>query len=437
MRFVCLDFESYFADDFTLSKMTTESYIRDPRFIAHGAAVKWSANHDAKWYDEPELRFVLAQEDWSDVFMIHHHAQFDGLILSHHYDVHPKMFGDTLAMARLLIGNHISVSLESVRKHFGIPPKTTPYNLFKNKHWNELTQHERSLVADGACDEVESIWKIFNILLKDMPREEIEIVDITTKMFTEPCLRADLPMLAQVWTSENDNKAKRLADLNVATADLQSADRFAALLRACGVEPETKESTKGNVIYAFAKTDEWMRDLLEHPNERVRTLAEARIGAKSTLLQTRAETLGFSGRRGALPVYLRYCGAHTTRWSGGDGCLTADTKVIIYDWQKGLTEKRIVDILLDDLVWDGEEFVTHGGVAFRGFQEVITHDGITGTTEHVIFSRKGEISLARAHEKRTRILDCPAPTDRDVGIAARSEHYPYSMPLQMRNREGG
>ena len=40
MRFVVLDFETYFADDFTLSKMSTEAYIRDPRFVAHGAAIK-------------------------------------------------------------------------------------------------------------------------------------------------------------------------------------------------------------------------------------------------------------------------------------------------------------------------------------------------------------------------------------------------------------
>ncbi len=63
-----------------------------------------------------------------------------------------------------------------------------------------------------------------------------------------------------------------------------------------------------------------MRELLEHDSERVRTLAEARLGEKSTLMQTRAATLGWMATRGPMPVYLRYCGAHTTRWSGGDGC---------------------------------------------------------------------------------------------------------------------
>ncbi len=234
------------------------------------------------------------------------------------------MFGCTLSMARLLLGNHISVSLDSVRKQFGLPAKVTPYNLFKNKHWDELDANTRTLIAEGAIDEVESIWKLFNILGKDFPREEYGVIDSTIKMFTEPVLRGDLDMLGKIWSDEATAKAKRMAELNVTEADLQSADRFAQLLRDEGVEPEMKPGkAKANgeekLIYAFAKTDQFMRDLQEDDNDRIRTLAEARLGAKSTLMQTRAETLGWMARRGPMPVYLRVYGAHTTRDSGGDG----------------------------------------------------------------------------------------------------------------------
>src|SRR6202453_2740375 len=143
MRPVVLDFETYFGDDYTLSKMTTEAYIRDPRFEAHGAAIKWDKSTSAVWYDQRELAYVLKEEDWSDVFLICHHSQFDGLILSHHYDIHPAMFGCTLSMARLLLGNHLSVSLDAVRKHFGMPSKINPYGLFKDKRWEELTPRAR------------------------------------------------------------------------------------------------------------------------------------------------------------------------------------------------------------------------------------------------------------------------------------------------------
>lgn len=320
MKIVVADWESRFdSKSYTLSKMSTENYIRDPRFEAHGCAIKWSPDQKAVWYSRHQISGVLAQVDWSYVFMIHHHAQFDSFIENHHYNVHPKMIGCTLSMARLMLGNHLSASLEAVRRHYGIPSKLTPYSAFDGKRWDELTPAVQHQIGVGACDEVESIFIIFQKLMADgFPVEELEVIDTTVRMFSEPCLRADAELLAQVWEREAVLKQQRMAELNVTEADLQSSERFAQLLRDEGMEPEQKEGKNGP-IYAFAKTDQFMRDLCEHDNERVRTLAEARLGAKSTLMQTRAETLGWMASRGPMPVYLRYCGAHTTRWSGGDG----------------------------------------------------------------------------------------------------------------------
>jgi len=45
MSFVTLDFETYYAKDFSLSRMTTEEYIRDPRFEVIGVSVKI----DVRW----------------------------------------------------------------------------------------------------------------------------------------------------------------------------------------------------------------------------------------------------------------------------------------------------------------------------------------------------------------------------------------------------
>ncbi len=84
MRPVVFDAETYFdrKSGYSLSAkgMTQESYTRDARFEAHGAAIKWTPTTPAVWYDERELRWQLQNEDWSDVFLICHHAQFDGLI---------------------------------------------------------------------------------------------------------------------------------------------------------------------------------------------------------------------------------------------------------------------------------------------------------------------------------------------------------------------
>jgi hypothetical protein len=318
MRPVVLDCETFFDKDYTLSKLSTEAYVRDQRFEPHGAAIKWSSDEPAVWYDAVWLRENLAKLDWSDVFLVCHHAHFDGLILAHHYGVRPAKWGDTLSMARLLLGNHVSASLDSVRQHFGIANKSTPYNLFRGKHWRELDPNTQWLVAHGACDEVESIWKIFGLLARDFPLEEYEVVDATIRMFTEPVLRADTDLLARIWQNEATLKCERFQALGIEESQVQSSEQFAALLRAMNVEPETKLNGGGKPIYAFAKTDPFMESLLNDEDDDVRLLAEARIGAKSTIVQTRAATLGWMASRGGMCVYLQCYGAHTTRWSGGD-----------------------------------------------------------------------------------------------------------------------
>jgi len=38
MNLLAIDFETYYAKDYSLSKLTTEEYIRDPRFEVIGVA---------------------------------------------------------------------------------------------------------------------------------------------------------------------------------------------------------------------------------------------------------------------------------------------------------------------------------------------------------------------------------------------------------------
>jgi len=316
MNIVTLDLETYFGSDYTLSKMTTEAYVRDPRFEALGCGIRWL---DGQTYWCPGDKFAehIGKVDWSDIAILCHHAHFDGLILSHHYGVKPHAWLDTLSMARLLLGNHLSVGLGALSAHYGLAAKTVPYELFKGRRWSELSLGVQQAVADGALRDVALTWEIFNKLIVDFPPEELAVVDATIRLFTEPTLVGDVEALGKVWTDEAQKKREIIASLGTDAASLQSPDKFAALLRAEGVEPEIKAGKNGS-IFAFAKTDQFMKDLLEDENDRVRTLAEARLGVRSTIDQTRAERLGFMAGRGALPVYLGYAAAHTTRWGGGD-----------------------------------------------------------------------------------------------------------------------
>ena len=166
VNIVTLDFESYYSDDYTLSKMTTESYIRDPRFEAHGCAIRFPTTSTTDWWDGSELKSVFSDIDWSKTAVLAHHAQFDGLILSHHYGIKPAFWFDTLSMARLILGNHLSVGLDSLAKHFGLAGKKIDYSSFKGKHWGDMSESTRQMLAAGCCHDVEITWCLFEKIIR-------------------------------------------------------------------------------------------------------------------------------------------------------------------------------------------------------------------------------------------------------------------------------
>lgn len=301
--------------------MTTESYIRDPRFEALGCGLLfvYPGEHPHRtWVDGPKLPGMFASIDWSSTAVLAHHAQFDGLILSHHYGIKPRFWYDTLSMARLVLGTHLSVGLDSLSKHFGLQAKTVPYNEFRGKRFADLGRDLLGRLASGCLHDCSLTLEIFRRLAQHFPAEEYQTVDTTIRMFTEPVLEGDIDLLGEIWMEEEKRRRSLLDELGASAKEIGSDATFTALLQAEGVEVEYKAGKNGP-IPAFAKTDPFMEELLEDANPRISSLAAARLGIKSTIDQSRAERFGYMATRGPLPVYLRYCGAHTTRWSGGDG----------------------------------------------------------------------------------------------------------------------
>ena len=73
------------------------------------------------------------------------------------------------------------------------------------------------------------------------------------------------------------------------------------------------------MIPALAKNDEGMMALVDDDNPLVSAAASARIGVKSTLLETRLAAFMRAGNAcgGKLPVPIRYCVADTTGRDSG------------------------------------------------------------------------------------------------------------------------
>jgi DNA polymerase len=315
-----LDFETYYDKDYSLSKMTTEEYVRDRRFEVIGLAIKKN-DKATKWIvDGDQLSRLLSHINFSDSAILCHNTMFDGAILSWRYGVKPKVWFDTMCMSRALHGIETSASLKAVAERYGVGVKGTEVNNAKGKRQTDFTEQELAGYGGYAKNDVDLTYKLFTMMGRVFPRQELKLIDLTLRMFIEPTLDLDIDLLEQHLEDVKDRKDKLLRDANVTDKkDLMSNPKFAALLKGVGVEPPMKISpTTNKQTYAFAKSDEGFKALQEHDDDRVQSLVAARLGSKSTLEETRTERFIDIYKRGLLPVPVRYYAAHTGRWGGAD-----------------------------------------------------------------------------------------------------------------------
>lgn len=342
MDIITLDFETFYGDDYTLSKLTTEAYVRDPRFetILCGFLIN---GRDGFWVPGPDVPKALADLRLDKRAVLAHHAHFDGLILSHHYGVRPKLWFDTLGMARALYGQHGRLSLAALAQRWGIGQKGGEVVLAKNMRLRDFAPPVLARYGAYCINDCALEWGGFNIMAPEFSRREFELNDRVVRMFTEPRLKLDGQVLQDYATMLRVEKTTLMLEAGVQESDLMSNDKFAECLRDLGIEPPMKISPtwmkdprpagvpedqggKGmaKMTWAFAKSDAEMQELQEHPDERVQVLVEARLKNKTTIAEKGALRLIGMESRGLATVYLKYSGAAGThRLSGGD----------LFNWQ--------------------------------------------------------------------------------------------------------
>lgn len=321
---ITIDFETYWDKEFSLSKMTMEAYIRDPRFEIIGFCIK-KDDGPIQWVpgnSKAQMKRILHQYNVPDEVCVAHNAAFDMAIMNWVLGIRPKVIVDTLSMARPITGLTAGGSLRALAEHFNLGHKGTEVYNTLGKRRTDFTEEELERFGDYCKQDVNLTYQLFFKLQPLTTAQELYLIDLTIRMFTEPVLELNGELLEK---HLEEVKAQKQALLDsVAHGDrsaFMSNDQFAELLRAEGVEPPTKVSpTTGKETYAFAKTDAGFQALLNHPNERVQALASARLGLKSTLEETRTQSFLDIARRGRLPILLNYYGAaNTGRFSGGDG----------------------------------------------------------------------------------------------------------------------
>lgn len=322
MKIVGLDFETFYDQEFSLSKLTTESYVRSPRFEIIGVSVK-VGNSPAEWFSGSQddlLAFIDQRVNWHEDAVLCHNTAFDGAILSWVLNRRPKLWLDTMSMARPKHLKTTGVSLDALSKYYKLGYKGTETILAKGKRRCDFTPQELAQYGKYCSNDVELTYKLFKLLSADVTPLEIQCIDLTVRMFTEPKFRLNNTKLEEYLTEVIAEKQSLLAAVKAESRDdFMSNDLFAKLLTAEGVEPPMKWSEKQKKkVFAFAKTDKGMKDLLEHENPRVQALVACRLGVKTTIEETRTARLLDISKRGLMPIMLNYWGAGTGRFSGGD-----------------------------------------------------------------------------------------------------------------------
>jgi DNA polymerase len=331
MSLITLDFETYYSKDYSLSKLTTEEYIRDKRFEVIGVAFKVNAN-PTEWVTgtHHDIQKRLKELDWENSALLCHNTLFDGAILSWIFGIEAGVYMDTLCMARAIHGVDAGGSLAALVKRYSLGEKGTEVVDALGKKRGDFGDADLDRYGGYCRNDVDLTYSLFYVLAKEFPRSELELIDMTLQMFIKPTLKIDDGLLMDRQEEIKTEKSELLRGLmSVLKAEneeevrkkLCSNKQFAQVLESFGIKPPVKTSpTTGKETFAFAKNDEGFIELTQHEDPVVQQLCAVRLGTKSTLEESRIERfIRIRGRnRGRLPIPLKYYGAHTGRWSGMD-----------------------------------------------------------------------------------------------------------------------
>ena len=320
MKIISIDFETYYDQQFSLSKLTTEEYIRSSEFEVIGVAIQ-ADNESPQWFSgtrEQTKKFLESQELNKNIVLAHN-AMFDMAILNWHFGISPRGIADTLSMARALHNTEVGGSLKALAEYYQLGEKGTEVLNALGKRRIDFTAEELKRYGDYCINDVVLTLALFKCLAIDFPNGELRLIDMTIRMFSEPALFLDVPMLKMHLEDIKAKKQELMDSIHHSKEELMSNDKFAELLKLLNIDPPRKISlTTGKEAWAFAKTDEGFKALLEHENEMVQILATARLGIKSTIEETRTQRFIDIAGRGKMPIPLRYYAAHTGRWGGDD-----------------------------------------------------------------------------------------------------------------------
>ena len=189
MDIITIDFETYYDKQFSLSKLTTEEYIRSDLFEVIGVGVKINNEH-TQWItgEHDEIKEYLQQLDWSNTLLVGHNNMFDGAILNWHFNIRPRAYTCTMCITRAVDGVQVSASLAQTVERHGIGVKGTEVQSALGKKRFDFRPDELDRYGDYCINDVDLTYALFYYMYNEMPKVEMKLIDITLRMFIEPKL---------------------------------------------------------------------------------------------------------------------------------------------------------------------------------------------------------------------------------------------------------
>ena len=342
---VVIDFESYFDQDYTLSKMSTIEYITDKRFAFTGVSTASSPGSQPNFVPFPARRIDTLQcrhgENLERATIVAKSCKFDITILAEKFGINPPYVIDIDDLARHF-DSRISHRLKDLAKLFGLTPKGDTMQ-FKGLHWEDMTREQKTAMEKYCNNDIDLEVELFKILLPLMTTPEIELplARHNLNLYLIPRLKFNFFKALEL----SNNMGKILDEIIAPTGktlkqiggSLSFTKSLIDLLSAKGeyVPVKAGKPTKnmktlldgiplitGPVVPAFARDDVGFQDLLAHPDKTVRELCQARVAVKSwpshiKRIESLIRQAAASG--GLLRVPYHYYGSHTGRDSGGEG----------------------------------------------------------------------------------------------------------------------
>lgn len=302
------------------------------------------------------------------------------------------------------------------------------------------------------CDnDVELARQAFNYFRTLISPQEMAFGDMILKCYIQPQFYLDEQIIREeIVRIENRDKEKIQAtadiyfggNVELMRGTMRSAPKFTAFLKSIGgvlpyefeydYDPEDYRfeipykysEKKGKNEPCFSKTHPPVIDILEGDDEELVTIFQMKLALTSSIERTRAERfLSISQLKCGFGMPYSVSGAHTHRLGGSGGlnvqnlssgrkegqsnalkrsitapdgyvCVAADSSQVECLDGQGLVLtdnglKRMLDVSIDDKVWDGVEYVSHLGLVSRGVKRVIEYKGIVGTPDHVVYLADG------------------------------------------------